>query len=71
MINKEEEMSIISNLIENMEFHISHVMNQIENPNTEEDLSGKEPVDLNAELHNYVSKKSYLEGLLVTLQANE
>lgn len=71
MINREEEMSIIFNLIQNMNFHIFHVMNQIENPSTEEDLSGKEPVDLSAELQNYVSKKSYLQGLLTTLQANE
>lgn len=71
MINKEEEVSIIINLIKNMEFHILHIIDLIENPSLEEDTSGKEPVDLNAELHDYRAKKSYLEGLLQTLQESQ
>lgn len=71
MINKNEQVSIIINMIENMDFHISHVTSSIENGDVVDPESGKDQVNLQNELEMYQSKKSYLESLLKTFQGTE
>lgn len=72
MITNQEKIVVVSNLIENLDFHIAQTQSymDIKNP-SEQDLSGKEQPDSLSDIERYRAEKAYLEGLLETLRQEQ
>lgn len=72
MTTNQEKIVIVSNLIENLDFHIAQTeaYMAIKNP-SEQDFSGKEQPDSLSDLERYRAEKAYLEGLLEILRQEQ